>query len=97
MCRTATVRLGSPQVHCHGIGREIVHVGGGVGRSTEVELLIMRRDVERRLISTRAGMVLYLLLVLWKDVTEVDSASVVEGGTVDSSEMVVGHERRVPE
>lgn len=42
-------------------------------------------------------MVLCLLLVLWKDVAEVDSASVVDSGTVDGSELLVGHERRVPE
>lgn len=37
------------------------------------------------------------MLVLRKDVTEVDGAVVVDSRTVECSELLVGHEGRVPE
>jgi len=45
----SAIRLGSAQTNCQGIGREVVHVGGGVrvrGRGSEVILLRKRRVIE---------------------------------------------------
>lgn len=92
----ATVRFGSAQVGGHGIGGEVVHVGWSVG-SPKVELLSMRRVVERCLIGTCTRRMLRLMLVLRKDVTEVDGAVVVDSRTVNGSELLVGHEGRIPE
>lgn len=92
----AAVRLGPAQRY--GIGSEIVHVGWSVGiPKVELLLLDMRRVVERCLVSTGAGGMLRLMLVLRKDVAEVDGAVVVNSRTVKSPELFVGHERRVPE